>query len=117
MAVSTTSTPATLTYSRSILWLYCGRSASGVSRSSAPSRPTAVTSSWASSATCVLMGVSSGRDQVDEREDDDPHDVDEVPVETDDIDDLGPVPVDAAPQRDDDERDQHDDPDAHVDAV
>ena len=37
------------------------------------------------------MGSSSCRDQVDEGEDDDPHDVDEVPVETDDSTDLGLV--------------------------
>ena len=39
----------------------------------------------------VSIGMTSGRDQVDEGEDDDPDDVDEVPVEADDLDDLGLV--------------------------
>ena len=37
----------------------------------------------------------SCRDQVDESEDHDPHDVDEVPVQTDQLDDLRLVAVDA----------------------
>src|SRR4029453_11728202 len=116
MAVSRTSTAATLTYSRSILWLYWGRSESGATTGSvSPASPASVSTAPVSAAatsslvssTCVLMGVTSGRYQVDEREDDDPHDVDEVPVEADDVDDLRPVPVDAAPQRDNDQRYQH----------
>ncbi len=46
-----------------------------------------------------LMALTSGRDQVDEGEDDDPHDVDEVPVQADQLDDLGLVAGDLAPQR------------------
>ena len=33
----------------------------------------------------------SSRDQVDDGEDEDPHDVDEVPVQADDLDRLGPL--------------------------
>ena len=59
----------------------------------------------------------SGRDQVDEGEDDDPHDVDEVPVETDQLDDLGLVAGDAAARDDADQGHQHDDADGDVHTV
>ena len=39
----------------------------------------------------VLIATSSCRDQVDDGEDHDPDDVDEVPVQADDLDDLGLV--------------------------
>ena len=65
----------------------------------------------------ALMVPASRRDQVDEGEDDDPHDVDEVPVQTDQLDDLGLVAGDLAPRSDDHQRQQHDDADGDVDAV
>src|SRR5258706_8685879 len=69
------------------------------------------------SAAAVLTGVSSGRQQVDEGEDHDPHDVDEVPVQADDLDGLRAVGADVALHRPDVERQQHDDADRYVSAV
>src|SRR3954452_13947158 len=74
----------------------------------------AVSGTWG---TEELIAVASRRDQVDDGEDHDPHDVDEVPVEPDQLDDLGPVARHPAPQRDEHDRHQHDDPDGHVHAV
>src|SRR6185312_3002534 len=103
----------------------CGRSSPGSMRSSSdgialrPSRSSAARS-------CVLPGRSAGssvatakvsslmftpsRDEVDDGEDHDPHDVDEVPVETGDLDDLGLLLGDAALLRQPHQRQQHDDP-------
>src|SRR6266508_2663960 len=73
--------------------------------------------SWATvSVASVVMPHTSCRDQVDEREDDDPHDVDEVPVEADDLDSFG-ADLFRCPPRHDRRRHQHHDPDTHVGAV
>src|SRR5215216_5329923 len=66
---------------------------------------------------CVSVVMGSGRDQVDEREDDDPHDVDEVPVEADDLDDLALVARHAAAAHHPRQGQQHDDADGDVGAV
>src|SRR6056297_365164 len=83
--------------------------------------PDAAVSAVASGSLIVsVMSCSwavSGRDQVDEREDEDPHDVDEVPVQADHLDGLRLVARDAIRSDHRDECDQHDDADRHVDAV
>src|SRR3546814_11408551 len=51
------------------------------------------------------------------REDEDPHDVDEVPGEADDLDGVRSLRAEVALQRHHEEREQHDDAHAHVHAV
>src|SRR5579862_5403265 len=63
------------------------------------------------------MALSSSWDEVDDREDDDPHDVDEVPVEAGDLDHLGPGLRDLAADRHAHQRQQHQDAERHVHAV
>src|SRR4029077_21141736 len=76
------------------------------------SRSSATTGgSWCS------MVIASRRDQVDEGEDHDPDDVDEVPVEADELDHLGLVPRHLVLADHADQRQQHDDADGDVDAV
>src|SRR5216683_4419545 len=69
------------------------------------------------SVAAVLTCVSSRLQQIDEGENHDPHDVDEVPVEADDLDGLRAVGADIAPHRADVERQQHDDAHRYVGAV
>src|SRR5688572_6479554 len=69
-------------------------------------------SGWVS----VVIACSGG-DQVDEGEDQDPHDVDEVPVEADDLDQFGLVGGCAAAGDHADDREQDHDPDRDVNAV
>ena len=57
------------------------------------------------------------RHEVDDGEDEDPDHVDEMPVEADDLDGLGILLLERAPVRRDDQRHQHHDADADVDAV
>src|SRR5258705_315670 len=69
------------------------------------------------SISCVsvsLMRVASLRQQVDDSEDHDPHDVDEVPVETGDLHPFGVALRDAALHRESPQRHQPHDPDEHV---
>src|SRR5215213_5455655 len=96
------------TYERSLGWAW----------------PVPVTvSSWewaaapAAAASCKLIGPPPLADQVDDGEDDDPHHVDEVPVQAGDLDHLGPGRRQGPPQRHDHEAQQDEDPDGHVDAV
>src|SRR5256885_2089448 len=74
--------------------------------------------------TSVLPDVQAGEgDQVhrygqdDDGEDHDPHHVDEVPVETDQLDGLGSVLGQLALGGDGEQRQQHEDADGHVGAV
>src|ERR1700712_5359192 len=72
------------------------------------------------SISCVsvsLMRVASLRQEVDDGEDHDPHHVDEVPVETGDLDPFGVALRDAALHREPPQRHQPDDADEHVRAV
>src|SRR5438309_9519848 len=57
------------------------------------------------------------RDQVHHREDDDPDHVDEVPVQTDQLDGLGFVVPQLALRRQDEQREQHEDADGDVGTV
>src|SRR5581483_8982857 len=67
---------------------------------------------------CALNSWSSlGGDEVDDREDHDPHDVDEVPVEAGDLDHLGLLLRQLAPQRQVPQRQQHHDAERDVHAV
>src|SRR5262245_43826398 len=73
--------------------------------------------SVSASSSCSSVLMTSCRDQVDEGEDDDPDDVDEVPVEADQLDDLGLAAGDAVGPNHQRQRQQHDDADRHVHAV
>src|SRR5688572_16761180 len=88
----------------------------------APASSSGVAASGCSSVTSVsaiaddapLMRVG---DQVDDREDHDPHDVDEVPVQTGDLHLEVLLGRELPPQRDADEGQEPEDPDRDVDAV
>src|SRR5689334_649480 len=74
--------------------------------------------SWTAPASVsVAMLLCSLRDEVDDGEDEDPHHVDEVPVEADDLHDLGLGFGEPAAQRHHEQRHQHHDAEAHVHAV
>src|SRR3990170_1145046 len=84
--------------------------------SSWPNEPESWCPATASKCWTSLIRTSC-RDQVDEREDDDPHDVDEVPVQTDELDHFGLVPGDPVVAQHHREREQHDDAQRDVHAV
>src|SRR5688572_18678155 len=69
------------------------------------------------SVSAIRMLLARVGDEVDDREDEDPHDVDEVPVEAGDLDLQVLLGRELAPQRDADQRQQPEDPDGHVHTV
>src|SRR5256885_15769843 len=73
-------------------------------------------SSWAVGAACVVIRQLLV-DEVDDGEDDDPHHVDEVPVQTDDLDGLRTLGRQLSAQRHHVEADQHEDAYRHVHTV
>src|SRR2546426_9728264 len=95
-------TMATLTYSRGPGW----RASSGPSATAAGR----VRSGVSGTSTLTVRRSPSSfprRDQIDNGEDHDPHDVDEVPVEPDQLDRLAPFHGQAAVQRHPIQREQH----------
>src|SRR4051794_30197650 len=111
MPVITTSTTAIMTY-----WRGCGCRCSCATTSPC-STPTSSPPLPESSSPVVMVGASLVRNQVHDREDHDPHDVDEVPVQTGDLDGLGLLGGQLALQRPLVDRQEPEDADRDVRAV
>src|SRR3954452_20866942 len=90
-------------------------SRSRAARSSAVPGSSAGSSDAATEVSSLMFAAS--RDEVDDGEDHDPHDVDEVPVQTGDLDLLGMLHPDAVLHRHAPQRQQPDDPDRDVGPV
>src|SRR3954454_24092239 len=112
MAVITTSTTAIITY-----WRGCGCRCS-ISTTSPCSTPTSSPPLPESSSPVVMRGTSSAvGNQVHDRENHDPDDVDEVPVEAGHFDRLGVLGGQLALHRPLIKREEPEDPDRDVGAV
>src|SRR4051812_14813261 len=107
------SSPGSIASSSDLITLNPARSS--IARSSGVPGRSAGSSGAATEVSSVMCAAS--RDEVDDREDHDPDDIDEVPVQTGDLDLLGVLDPDAVLHRHPPQREEPDDPDGHVRAV
>src|SRR4029077_4650258 len=121
IAVSTTSTTAISTYCRGDGWCPSSETSTSVGVSAIAAGASAVATATAVpgvsvsvSAVSVMPVHSVLGDQVHGREDEDPYDVDEVPVETRDLHRFRPARVDLALERPSEQGEQPHDAHRHV---